>query len=154
MKNTVTVSVGKADGLPAHQVDHIPWYAGMRALDAMIIADAMTEPSGHRGTPGYEPELDFSFRATFSSMYGAFVDQIAGITAHGGKYWLLYIYLEGEGETPRLSTRGVSEALLLQDAAGLNMVVEWRYEVPPPGFLQAALRKQFDLGGGSVTGPR
>jgi hypothetical protein len=129
MKNTVTVSIGKADGLPAHQVDHIPWYAGIRALDAMIIADAITESAVDRSTPEYKLGRDFSFRAIFSSMYGAFVDQIAGITAHDGKYWLLYIYLEGQ--TPQLSTRGVSEALLIEDAAGLDIVVEWRYEVPP-----------------------
>ncbi|HEX7841326.1 MAG TPA: hypothetical protein VF469_27800 [Kofleriaceae bacterium] len=129
MKNTVTVRIGAADGMPAHQVINIPWYAGMRALDAMIIADAITESAGHCGTPEYQPELDFSFRATFSSMYGAFVDQIAGVEGHDGMYWLLYIYLEGQA--PWLSARGVSEALLIADMAGLNVVVEWLYETPP-----------------------
>ena len=136
MKNTVTVRIGEADGLPAHQVIHIPWYAGMRALDAMIVADAITEPAGHRGTSEYKPELDFSFRATFSSMHGAFVDQIAGVSAHGGRHWILYLYLEGQA--PQLSARGVSEALLIEDAAGLDIVVEWRYEAAPPGLRQAA----------------
>ena len=150
MMNTVTVLIGKADGLPAHQVSHIPWYAGIRALDAMILADAMTEPAGHRGTPEYKPELDFSFRTTFSSMYGAFVDQIAGISDHNGKYWILYIYLKGQ--TPQLSTRGVSEALLIEDVAGLNIVVEWRFEMPPRDHPQAALVKQFDQSQGSRTG--
>ena len=150
MKNTVTVLIGKADGLPDHQVSHIPWYAGIRALDAMIIADAMTEPAGHRGTPEYKPELDFSFRAIFSSIYGAFVDQISGITARNGKYWMLYIYLKGQ--TPELSTRGVSEALLIDGAAGFNIVVEWRHESPPHGHPQAALVKQYEQGRRSRTG--
>lgn len=137
MKNTVTVRIGEADIMPAHQVIHIPWYAGMTALDAMIVADAITEPAGHRGTPEYKPGLDFSFRATFSSMYGAFVDQIAGVTGLDGMYWLLYIYLDGQ--TPQLSTRGVSEALLSEDMAGFNTVIEWRYEAPPRDPRQSAL---------------
>jgi hypothetical protein len=150
MKNTVTVRIGEADGMPAHQVIHIPWYAGISALDAMIIADAITEPAGHRVTPAYKPELDFSFRATFSSMYGAFVDQIAGVEGHDGMYWILYIYLEGQA--PQLSTRGVSEALLIEDTAGFNIVVEWCYEAPPHGHRQAAVIRQQGQRQGARTG--
>lgn len=152
MKNTVTVRIGAAEGMPAHEVIHIPWYAGITALDAMIIADAATEPAGDRGTPGYKPALDFSFRATFSSMHGALVDQIAGISGHDEECWMLYIYLEGQ--TPQLSTRGVSEALLIEDTAGLNIVVEWCYEKPPHGHRQAALVQQLAQGQGSRTGQR
>jgi hypothetical protein len=126
--NTVTVSVLDDPALPSRRVQNIPWYAGITALQAMILADAITEPAGHRGAPDYRHDVDFSFRVTYSSMFGAFVDQIGGIANGNGKFWLLYVFRDG---TPPLeSPVGVSEALLLEDAAGQTVVVEWRLQAP------------------------
>jgi hypothetical protein len=139
MMNTVTVIIGEADGAPSRWVENIPWYAGMTVLQAMIMADAITEPSGHPGASDYQPQCDFSFRVTYSSMFGAFVDQIGGKSAQGGKYWALYYYLKGEA--PKPSQYGVSEALLLEDAAGQTMFVEWRFEAPRANHPGAGLAK-------------
>ncbi len=139
MTNTVTVIIGEADGAPRRWLENIPWYAGMTVLQAMIMADAMTEPSGHPGAPDYQPQCDFSFRVIYSSMFGAFVDQIGGKSARGGQYWMLYYY--PKGQAPKPSQYGVNEALLLEDAAGQTMIVEWCFEAPRANHPRAALVK-------------
>lgn len=142
--NTVIVSIVETVGQPARQVADIPWYAGMTALSAMILADAMTEPAGHRGTPQYQHDTDFSFRVVYSSMFGAFVDQIGGMSASGGKFWMLYVFPKGSPE--KASPVGVSEALLVEDGVGQTVVVEWRFEIPtdhPASVKSAALAKEL-----------
>jgi hypothetical protein len=94
---------------PTLRLPDVPWYAGITALDAMIIGEAM-HPS------------NFSFRVIYRSLYGAFVDSIDNVTDgdRGNHFWMLYI----DGSEAQV---GASEAIIQEDAAKTTAVVEWRY---------------------------
>jgi hypothetical protein len=109
--NTVTIKIYKdpADPNPTHQLPDIPWFAGITALQAMIIGEAMYEKS-------------FSFRVVYRSIFGAFIDSIDGTDDDptAGRFWMLYI----DGEE---SSVGVSEAIISEDEVITSAVLEWRY---------------------------
>lgn len=65
---------------PTMTLPDVPWYAGITALQAMIIGEAM-HPS------------NFSFRVVYRSIYGAFVDSIDAVIDEDipDWYWLLAI---------------------------------------------------------------
>ena len=114
--NTISIKVQPDPAAsPTFAVDDIPWFAGITVLQAMIIADAMTDAT-------------FSFRAVYASSYGAFIDKINGLEDQGGKYWMLFI-------DQKEADVGVSEALLLEQA-GQNVEVEWKY-LPVPSSTPA-----------------
>ena len=77
--NTVTIKIYKdpADPNPTHQLPDISWFAGITALQAMIIGEAMYEKS-------------FSFRVVYRSIFGAFIDSIDGVDDDptAGRFWM------------------------------------------------------------------
>jgi|GEM_PF-2591240 len=122
--NRVTVNVFKdpASPDPSHQLTNIPWFAGLTALQAMVIGEAMYEAS-------------FSFRVVYRSVFGAFIDSIDGLeddptTQH---FWTLYI----NGVE---SNVGASEAIILEDETIDLAVIEWRF-----ADFSAGPSKQVDL---------
>jgi hypothetical protein len=95
---------------PTQTLPDVPWYAGITALQAMIIGEAMNP-------------ANFSFRVEYRSIYGAQLDSIDGVT-DGSKpncYWLLWI-------NGRESAVGASEAILFEDLANQKALVEWRFQ--------------------------
>jgi hypothetical protein len=122
--NPVTIKIFKypADPNPTHQLPDIPWFAGITALQAMIIGEAMYEKS-------------FSFRVVYRSVFGALIDSIDGtdddLTA--GRFWMLYI----DGEE---SSVGVSEAIISEDEVITSAVLEWRYVGAAEASLQVTLK--------------
>src|ERR1700742_2679131 len=87
----------------------VPWYAGITALQAMIIGEAMHASN-------------FSFRVVYKSIYGAFIDSIDQVTDNDTPnfYWMLKV----DGADPGV---GASEAIIQEDASKTTAVVEWRY---------------------------
>lgn len=121
--NSVTIKIYKdpASPDPSDQLPDVPWYAGLTALQAMIIGEAMFEKS-------------FSFRVVYRSIFGAFVDSIDGVDDDpvNQRFWMLFINGEESGV-------GVSEAIISEDDTITNAVVEWRYDDISRG------KKQVDL---------
>jgi hypothetical protein len=110
---------------PTLSLPDVPWYAGITALQAMIIGEAL-HPT------------NFTFRVVYRSIYGAFVDSIDGLADEDtpNHYWMLYV----DGTEAAV---GASEAILLEDAAKTSVVVEWRYvDVSQAAHKQAALKTQ------------
>jgi hypothetical protein len=95
---------------PTMSLPDVPWYAGITALQAMIIGEAM-HPS------------NFSFRVVYRSIFGAFVDSIDGVTDGdmANHFWLLAI----DGLDAQV---GASEAIIREDATRTAAVVEWRFK--------------------------
>lgn len=110
---------------PTLSLPDVPWYAGITALQAMIIGEAL-HPS------------NFSFRVIYRSIYGAFVDSIDDLTDEDqpNHYWMLYI----DGDEAQV---GASESILLEDASTTHVVVEWRYvDISSGAHAQAALKSK------------
>jgi hypothetical protein len=108
---------------PTLTLPDVPWYAGITALQAMVIGEAM-HPS------------NFSFRVVYRSIYGAFIDSIDGVTDgdQPNHYWMLYV----DGDESEV---GASEAILQEDETITRVVVEWRYvDVSGGVHAQAALK--------------
>jgi len=94
---------------PTQVLPDVPWYAGITALQAMIIGEALNP-------------TNFSFRVEYRSIYGAQIDSIDGTTdaATPNCYWLLWI---NRSE----SSVGASEAILFEDLTNQTALVEWKY---------------------------
>jgi hypothetical protein len=111
---TVSLAIFPQTGQPpSREFNAIPWFPGMRVLDALILADAMLAD-------------DFVFRAIYGSQYGVFIDQIDGVTDTATEFWMLYV-------DNVLAQRGVSETLLLND----GIAVAFRFEQPPTSHPQS-----------------
>ena len=107
---------------PTMTLPDVPWYAGITALQAMIIGEAM-HPS------------NFSFRVVYRSIFGAFVDSIDGVTDGDlpDHFWLLAI----DGVDADV---GASEAIIQEDANKTTALVEWRFK-----NISGPQSKQVDL---------
>lgn len=109
--NTVMIKIYKDPSRPepTDQLPDVPWFAGITALQAMVIGESMYEKS-------------FSFRVVYRSVFGAFIDSIDGVDDNpdGQKYWMLFI----NGQE---SSVGVSEAIISEDETITSAIVEWRY---------------------------
>jgi hypothetical protein len=109
--NKVTIKIYKdpTRSEPSHQLPDIPWFAGLTALQAMIVGEAMYEVS-------------FTFRVIYRSIFGAFIDCIDGVAddPSAQRFWMLYV----NGEE---SNVGVSEAIISEDETVTSAVIEWRY---------------------------
>jgi hypothetical protein len=94
---------------PTLELPDVPWYAGITALHAMIIGEALHADN-------------FSFRVIYRSIYGAFIDSIDGLADEDqpNHYWMIYI---NDAE----SKVGVSEAILLEDDQIRTTIVDWKY---------------------------
>jgi hypothetical protein len=94
---------------PTMTLPDVPWYAGITALQAMIIGEAMHSSN-------------FSFRVVYKSIYGAFIDSIDGVTDNDqpNLYWMLTV----DGADPGV---GASEAVIQEDSAKTSALIEWRY---------------------------
>jgi Domain of unknown function (DUF4430) len=103
--NTVSLSIQADPSSPPKKFLHIPWYPGITVLQAMVIAQSMN--------PG-----SFSFRALYDSFFGAFIDEIDNVADANPKFWLFSV-----NNAP--SPVGVSEAIILENTAGVNVEVEW-----------------------------
>ena len=103
-RSTVSLTI-LSPGKPTVQVQGIPWFPGMRVLDAMVIGQAMDQR--------------FSFQVLYHFEHGAFVNMIDDRPDHGDSYWMVKV----GGTDSRL---GVSEAIL-QDAPDQNVEVIWEY---------------------------
>jgi hypothetical protein len=94
---------------PTLSLPDVPWYAGISALQAMVIGEAL------------HPK-NFSFRVTYKSIYGAFVDGVNDLADNkdASQYWMLYI----DGEEAQV---GASESILLgrRRQATLNPLGNW-----------------------------
>jgi hypothetical protein len=127
MANMVKINIyaNPAQPGPTLSLPDVPWYAGITALQAMVIGEAL-HPS------------NFGFRVVYRSIYGAFIDSIDGLTDgdQPNHYWMLYI----DGEEAEV---GASEAILQADATKTHVVVEWRYcDVSDASHNQAALKSK------------
>jgi hypothetical protein len=107
---------------PTLTLPDVPWYAGITALQAMVIGEAM-HPA------------NFSFRVVYRSIYGAFVDSIDGVTDGDvpNFFWLLTV----DGADPNV---GASEAIIQEDNTKTTALVEWRYQ-----DISTSAPKQADL---------
>jgi hypothetical protein len=111
---TVSLAIFPQTGQPpSREFNAIPWFPGMRVLDALVLADAMLAD-------------DFVFRAIYGSAFGVFIDRIDGIADTASEFWMLYI-----DNVP--AERGVSETLLLND----GIAVTFRFEQPPASHPQS-----------------
>ncbi len=112
MSNVVQIKIyaDPSSSNPTMTLPDIPWYAGITALQAMIIGEAMYASN-------------FSFRVAYRSIYGAFVDSIDNVTDNDtpNHYWLLTI----DGSDPGV---GASEAIIQESTTNTRALVEWRYE--------------------------
>jgi hypothetical protein len=110
--NTVEIKIFKDPGSPpTHDIQNVPWFAGITVLQAMVIGEAMYHLA------------NFEFRVKYRSVYGAYIDSIDGL-ADGDKpdnYWMLYI-------GGKVSNYGASESLLFEDDTTTTVLVEWKYE--------------------------
>jgi len=125
MSNTVEIGIYATPGstTPTMLLQNVPWYAGMTALQAMIVGEAMYASN-------------FSFRVVYKSIYGAFIDSIDGVTDQGNFYWMLTI----DGKDPGV---GASEAIIPEDASKTTALIEWRYvDVTATASRQAHLKSQ------------
>ncbi|MBV8825281.1 MAG: DUF4430 domain-containing protein [Hyphomicrobiales bacterium] len=110
---------------PTLSLPDVPWYAGITALQAMIIGEAL-HPSS------------FMFRVIYRSIYGAFIDSIDGLADEDqpNHYWMLYI----DGDEAEV---GASESILLEDANKTQVIIEWRYvDISGAAHTQAALKSR------------
>jgi Domain of unknown function (DUF4430) len=110
--NTVHIKIFKDPALtPTHDIEDVPWFAGITVLQAMVIGEAMYH------------QANLEFRVKYRSVYGAYVDSIDGL-ADGDKpnhSWMLYI----DGKA---SSYGASESLLFEDDSTTSVLIEWKYE--------------------------
>jgi Domain of unknown function (DUF4430) len=125
MPNTISIKIFKdPQSTPTHDIEDVPWFAGINVLQAMIIGEAMCH------------KANFEFQVKYRSVFGAYIDSIDGL-ADGdtpNHYWMLYV-----NGTP--SQYGASEALLFEDDSTTTALIEWKYEVPAqPSHPQVALR--------------
>jgi Domain of unknown function (DUF4430) len=123
--NIVTINIfsDPAAPKPTHQLPNVPWFAGITALQAMVIGEAMYEKS-------------FSFRVVYRSIYGAFIDSIDDIADDPGqnRFWMLYI-------NGAAALTGVSEAIIQEDDTVTSATIEWRYQTIVKGeHPQASLK--------------
>ena len=113
MANSITIKIygDPSESAPTDVLSDIPWFAGINALQAMVIGEAMYEKN-------------FSFRVVYRSIFGAFVDSIDGVADDPAtnRFWILYI----NGEE---ATVGASEAIIQEDQSITSALVEWRYTV-------------------------
>ncbi|HXO19438.1 MAG TPA: DUF4430 domain-containing protein [Thermoanaerobaculia bacterium] len=123
VKITIFADPNKPDK-PTLKLPDIPWFAGITALQAMVIGEAMHEEN-------------FSFRVVYKSIFGAFIDSIDGVTDGDipNHFWMFSI----DGSPSEV---GVSEAIIQEDQSKTSAEVEWRFadigSVPLSG--QAALK--------------
>ncbi|UFX46494.1 DUF4430 domain-containing protein [Bradyrhizobium sp. 41S5] len=106
----IKIYADPSDPNPTHILPDVPWFAGITALQAMIIGEAMNS-------------TNFSFRVEYRSIYGAQLDSIDGVT-DGSKpncYWLLWI-------NGKESSVGASEAILFEDLSNQTALVEWKFQ--------------------------
>jgi hypothetical protein len=127
MANTVRINIyaDPSKPEPTLSLPDVPWYAGITALQAMIIGEAL-HPS------------NFTFRVIYRSIYGAFIDSIDDLADEDqpNHYWMLYI----DGDEAEV---GASESILLEDGNKTHVVVEWRYvDVSGAAHAQAALKSK------------
>lgn len=109
MSNVVQISIYADPNLPPVVLPDVPWFAGITALDAMIVGEAMHTSN-------------FVFRVEYRSIYGAQIDSIDGLS-DGDKpdhYWMFSV----DGVD---SPVGASEAILLEDETKQSVQVVWRY---------------------------
>src|SRR4051794_10311561 len=85
----------------------VPWYAGITALQAMVIGEAMHASN-------------FFFRVVYKSIYGAFIDSIDDVTDNDQPnfYWMLTV----DGSDPGV---GASEAIIQEDSTKTSALIEW-----------------------------
>jgi hypothetical protein len=106
----------------------IPWFAGMTALQAMIVGESMNPKN-------------FAFRVEYRSIYGAQIDAIDGL-ADGDQpdhYWLFFV----DGQESQV---GVSEAVLSEDATKTYVLIEWKYSVVQAASSSTLALKTQSLG--------
>lgn len=111
MTNTVQIRIfnDPSNPTPTLLLPNVPWYAGITALQAMIIGEAMYV-------------TNFSFRVLYQSIYGAQIDSIDGLS-NGDQpqhYWILWI----DGVESQV---GASEAIMYEDATKTSVTVDWKY---------------------------
>lgn len=107
---TLTATNSKISG-QNYSYSKIPWFPGMRVLDAMILADSMSDEN-------------FTFRANYNSDFGVLIDVINGVEndPDGGYFWMLY--LNGTE-----SSFGASEAIIIEDHNdSTHFAIEWSFE--------------------------
>jgi len=109
--STIAISIDKGDGTPVLSFSEIPWFPGVTALQAMIVAQAMYPDS-------------FSFKINYHSRFGAFVESIDDVAQAGEKIWLLKV----AGKT---SSFGASEAIVIEEPTGMNVDIEWLFQTHP-----------------------
>lgn len=115
---TVSLAIYPRTGQPpSREFNAIPWFPGMRVLDALVLADAMLAD-------------DFVFRTIYGSAFGVFIDQIDGVADTATEFWILYI-------DNVLAERGVSETMLLND----GIAVAFRFEQPPASHPQTQAKE-------------
>jgi hypothetical protein len=129
MANTVKIDIyaDPSKPNPTLSLPDVPWYAGITALQAMVIGEALHP-------------LNFSFRVIYRSIYGAFIDSIDCLADEDkpNHYWMLYI----DGDEAKV---GASESILLEDASKTQIVVEWRYVDVSAGIHSQATLKAKPL---------
>jgi hypothetical protein len=108
---------------PTLSLPDVPWFAGITALQAMIIAEAMNP-------------INFVFRVEYRSIYGAQIDSIDGVTDDDTPncYWLLWI-------DHNQSAVGASEAILMEDPSKTTALVEWKFTDISAQPSDAVMRK-------------
>ncbi|MGO8856039.1 MAG: DUF4430 domain-containing protein [Steroidobacteraceae bacterium] len=129
MPNIVMINIYSAPGAsrPTHQLPHVPWFAGITALQAMVLGEAMYEKS-------------FSFRVVYRSIYGAFIDCIDDVADDPERhcFWMLYI----NGTEAQI---GASEAIIQEDEVVTSASIDWRYEDVSKGIHRQALLRAKTL---------
>jgi hypothetical protein len=129
MPNIVTINIYSTPGAskPTHQLPHVPWFAGITALQATVLGEAMYERS-------------FSFRVVYRSIYGAFIDCIDDVADDPARncYWMLYV----NGTAAQV---GASEAIIQEDEVITSATIDWRYEDVSKGTRRQASLKAKTL---------
>ena len=77
MANTISIKIIDPNK-PTVVFEKIPWFPGITVLQAMIIGQEIYE-------------RQFSFRAVYSSFFGAFIDMIDGTEDKDSNFWLFSI---------------------------------------------------------------
>jgi hypothetical protein len=95
MANTVKIDIyaDPSKPNPTLSLPDVPWYAGITALQAMVIGEALHP-------------LNFSFRVIYRSIYGAFIDSIDCLADEDkpNHYWMLYI----DGDEAKVGAKRVN----------------------------------------------
>ena len=129
MPNTVEIKIYPDPAQPP-SIDQagIPWFAGMTALQAMTVGEAMNP-------------RNFAFRVEYRSIYGAQIDSIDGLSDgdQANHYWLFYV----DGQESQV---GVSEAILSEDAVKTSVLIEWKYSAVPAANSATVALKSKPLG--------